>query len=294
MEASPFFLRYRIQKIMNTKITETKTTKTKTTETKPRENKVGESLLDDLCIVILAAGKGTRMKSDLPKVLHPVAGKSMVVHVVTCARKLSPNNIHVVIGHQGQLVKDEVSRHFTVNFVVQKELLGTGDAVKHALPFLAPGIKNVLVLCGDVPLIREDTLRGLLTTHRTNRAKLSVLAVNMENPTGYGRIVLDPGGEMIAIREESDATKTEKKITTINTGIYCFDKVFLEQAIELIRPDNKQAEFYLTDMVEIARSKREKISVRLMADPRQVIGVNSPNELEKVESLVQQIENELP
>ncbi len=261
--------------------------------TKIKETKMGENLMD-LSVVILAAGKGTRMKSDLPKVLHPVAGKSMVVHVANCARKLSPNNIHVVIGHQGQLVKDEVSRYFSVNFVIQKQLLGTGDAVKQVLPFLAPGIKNVLVLCGDVPLIREDTLRGLLTTHRTSGAKLSVLAVNMENPTGYGRIVLDPGGGMIAIREESDATKTEKQITTINTGIYCFDKIFLEQAIELIRPDNKQAEFYLTDLVEIARSKREKISVRLMADPRQVQGVNSPNDLEKIESVIQQIENELP
>ncbi|MCP3941695.1 MAG: NTP transferase domain-containing protein [Desulfobacteraceae bacterium] len=250
--------------------------------------------MDDLAIVILAAGKGTRMKSDIPKVLHEVAGKSMVVHVLNAARRLTRDNIHVVIGHQAQLVKDEVGRHFSVNFVIQKLLLGTGDAVKQALPFLAPEIKDVLVLCGDVPLIREDTLRQFLATHRTTCAKLTVLAVNLENPSGYGRIVLDQEGGVSSIREESDATREEKQITTINTGIYCFDRTFLEQAIELIKPDNNQAEFYLTDMVEIARSKREKIGVRLMVDPRQVIGVNSPKELEEAESLIQEIENELP
>ncbi len=250
--------------------------------------------MDDLAIVILAAGKGTRMKSDLPKVLHKVAGKSMVVHVLACARKLTRCNIHLVIGHQAQLVKQEVCQYFLVDFVIQTSLLGTGDALKQALPELVPKIKDVLVLCGDVPLIQEDTLRALLAAHRTTNAKLTVLAVNMENPTGYGRIILDSSGDMTSIREESDATNKEKQITTINTGIYCFDKTFLEEAIGLIRPDNNQAEFYLTDMVQIARSKREKISVQLMADPRQVIGVNSPNDLERVEALIQQIENELP
>jgi len=272
----------------------TKTTESETGETRIRDAEIDGKHLDDLAIVVLAAGKGTRMKSDIPKVLHPVAGKSMVVHVTGCAMELAPNNIHVVIGHKGKLVKDEVSRYFPVNFVIQKKMLGTGDAVRQTLPFLAPGIKNVLVLCGDVPLIKKDTLKTLLAIHRTTCAKISVLAVNMDNPTGYGRIIRDEKGDMIAIREESDATKNEKQIATINTGIYCFDKVFLEQSIELIRPDNNQAEFYLTDMVGIARSKREKISVRLMADPRQVIGVNSLNELEKVESLIGQIENELP
>jgi UDP-N-acetylglucosamine diphosphorylase/glucosamine-1-phosphate N-acetyltransferase len=250
--------------------------------------------MDDLAIVILAAGKGSRMKSDIPKVLHKVAGKSMVIHVLACARKLTQDNIFVVVGHKAQLVKDEVDRYFPVNFVNQKQLLGTGDAVKQALPSLAPGIQNVMVLCGDVPLIREDTLKDLLATHRSSQAKITVLAVKMKDPTGYGRVVLDPSGDMAAIREEADATREEKQIATINTGIYCFNRTFLEQAIELIRPDNNQAEFYLTDMVEIAKLKREKISVSLMADPRQVMGVNSLNDLEKVEFLIQQIENELP
>jgi bifunctional UDP-N-acetylglucosamine pyrophosphorylase/glucosamine-1-phosphate N-acetyltransferase/UDP-N-acetylglucosamine pyrophosphorylase len=269
---------------MNTNANDTKAGKTKNFKT----------LMDDLAIVILAAGKGTRMKSDLPKVLHRVGGKSMVMHVLACAGKLTQDHIYLVIGHKADLVKQEVSPYFSGNFVIQKRLLGTGDAVKQALPDLASGIKDVLVLCGDVPLIKESTLRDLLATHRNTHAKLTVLAVDMENPGGYGRIILDDSGDVAAIREEADATFQEKQITTINTGIYCFDRKFLEAAIGLLRPDNNQAEFYLTDMVEIARSKKEKISVRLMADPRQVIGVNSPHELERVESLIHAIENELP
>jgi UDP-N-acetylglucosamine diphosphorylase/glucosamine-1-phosphate N-acetyltransferase len=272
----------------------TKLQKNTPSGTKSMGTEIEASSLDDLAIVILAAGKGSRMKSDIPKVLHRVAGKSMVVRVLECAGKLTRNNLYVVIGHKAELVKDEINSHFPANFVIQKSLLGTGDAVKQALPSLEPGMKNVLVLCGDVPLIREDTLRDLLMTHADTRAKLTVLAVNLENPTGYGRVVLGPKGDMVAIREESDATSEEKQIKTINTGIYCFDKKFLEETIELIHPDNNQAEFYLTDMVGIAKSKGEKISVRLMADPRQVIGVNSLNELGKAEYLIREIENELP
>jgi UDP-N-acetylglucosamine diphosphorylase/glucosamine-1-phosphate N-acetyltransferase len=249
---------------------------------------------DELAVVILAAGKGTRMKSDLPKVLHRVAGKSMVVHVIETARNLTKDNIFLVVGHQAKLVEAEVSSCFSVNYVNQTSLLGTGDAVKQVLPYLPPGVKQVLVLCGDVPLIGAVTLTSVLATHGTNRAKITVLAVNMEDPTGYGRLVIDTSGGLISIREESDASLQEKQIKTINTGIYCFDRAFLEQAIPLIRPDNNQAEFYLTDMVEIARSKREKISVCLMKDSRQAMGVNSPNDLERVESLIQEIESELP
>jgi len=217
-----------------------------------------------------------------------------VVHVIQTARHLTQNNIFLVVGHKAALVEAEVSSHFFVNYVNQTSLLGTGDAVKQVLPHLPPSVKQVLVLCGDVPLIRSATLTSVLVTHRTDGAKITVLAVNMEDPTGYGRLVLDTSGEVMSIREESDASLQEKQIKTINTGIYCFDRDFLEQAIELIRPDNNQAEFYLTDMVEIARSKREKISVRLMKDSRQVMGVNSPNDLERVESLIQEIESELP
>jgi UDP-N-acetylglucosamine diphosphorylase/glucosamine-1-phosphate N-acetyltransferase len=263
-------------------------------ERKIIEPQILGNLQEDLAIVILAAGKGTRMKSDIPKVLHKVAGKSMVVHVIEAVRNLTQNNIFLVVGHQAPLVEAEVSPRFLVNYVKQTSLLGTGDAVKQVLPHLPSKVKQVLVLCGDVPLIQAATLTSVLVTHRTDRAKITVLSVNMQDPSRYGRVVLDASGGVMSIREESDATLQEKQIKIINTGIYCFDRTFLEEAIELIRPDNNQAEFYLTDMVEIARSKREKISVRLMKDSRQVMGVNSPYDLERVESLIQEIENELP
>jgi UDP-N-acetylglucosamine diphosphorylase/glucosamine-1-phosphate N-acetyltransferase len=258
------------------------------------ENQTINTRMNDLAIVVLAAGKGSRMKSDSPKVLHKVAKKSMVVHVLDSVRRLTQDNIYVVVGHKAQLVKDEVSQFYPVNFVFQKNLLGTGDAVKKALPELNPKVKDVLVLCGDVPLIQEPTLVDLIENHRETKAKISVLAVTLKNPSGYGRIVLDEKGDMICIREEADATKAEKQITIINAGIYCFDKVFIDKAIERISPDNNQAEYYLTDLVEIAKSQGEKITVQLMDDYRQVMGVNTLDELETAESLIQQIENELP
>lgn len=253
-----------------------------------------DTRINDLAIVILAAGKGSRMKSDKPKVLHRVAQKSMVAHVLDSAVGLTRGNIYVVVGHQAQRVKDEVSQFYPVNFVFQKNLLGTGDAVKQALPHLDPKVKDVLVLCGDVPLIKESTLVNLLENHRKTKAKISVLAVTVKNPFGYGRIVLNEKGDMTCIREEADATKAEKQIKTINAGIYCFEKIFIDKAIESIHPDNNQAEYYVTDLVEIARSRKEKISVVIMDDPKQVMGVNTLDELEKAESLIQQIENELP
>ncbi|MBC2705908.1 sugar phosphate nucleotidyltransferase [Desulfobacula sp.] len=243
---------------------------------------------NDVGVIVLAAGKGTRMKSDIAKVLHRVANKSMVVHVVKCAKKIARDNVIVVVSHQAQKVKDEVSKFFKVDYAVQEELLGTGDAVKVAIPGLKPSIKNVLVLCGDVPLIQESTLLYLMDGHKQNQAKASVLATDVDDPTGYGRIVLDQQNNMLCIKEEADATENEKKIKKVNAGIYCFDKKFLISVIDEIKPDNNQKEYYLTDVVEIARKRHEKIVVITMDDPRQVIGVNTLEELGKVECLVQQ------
>ncbi|NOX32347.1 MAG: NTP transferase domain-containing protein [Deltaproteobacteria bacterium] len=243
---------------------------------------------DDLAVIILAAGKGTRMKSDIAKVLHKVAGQSMVVHVVACASKIILDNIHVVIGYQGQKVKDEVNKFFKVDFAVQKELLGTGDAVKAAIPGLKPGIKDVLILCGDVPLIKENTLIRLVDGHRESRSKASVLATDVRDPKGYGRIISDKDNNMICIKEEADASESEKKIKKVNTGIYCFDKKFLISAIKEIKPDNNQTEYYLTDTIEIAQKMHEKITVITMNEPGQAIGVNTLEELAQAEYLIRQ------
>ena len=243
---------------------------------------------NDVGVVILAAGKGTRMKSDIAKVLHKVGGKCMIVHVIECARKIARDNVHVVVGHQAHEVKRKINKFFKVKFAMQEQLLGTGDAVKAAIPGLKPSIKDVVVLCGDVPLIQESTLKNMVDGHKKNQAKVSVLATDVDDPKGYGRIVLDEQNNMICIKEEADASETEKKIKKINAGIYCFDKKLLISVIAELKPDNSQKEYYLTDVIEIAQKRHEKILVITMDDPGQVIGVNTLEELEKAEYLIQQ------
>ena len=243
---------------------------------------------NDVGVVILAAGKGTRMKSDIAKVLHKVGGKCMIVHVIECARKITRDNVHVVVGHQAHKVKEEINKFFKVKFAMQEQLLGTGDAVKAAIPGLKSSIKDVVVLCGDVPLIQESTLKNMVEEHKKKQVKLSVLAIDLEDPTGYGRIVQDELNNMVCIKEEADASETEKKIKKINTGIYCFDKKLLISVIAELKPDNSQKEYYLTDVVEIAQKRHEKTVVITMDDPGQVIGVNTLEDLEKAEYLIQQ------
>ncbi|MFH2091367.1 MAG: sugar phosphate nucleotidyltransferase [Pseudomonadota bacterium] len=242
---------------------------------------------DDVAVIILAAGKGTRMKSEIAKVLHKVANKSMVVHVIESAAQIAPENIHIVVGHQAQSVKDEILKYYHPNFVLQQTLQGTGDAVKTALPHVNAKINTVLVLCGDVPLIQPKTLGDLVDGHMINQSKVTVLATQVENPTGYGRIVTGDDGRMLCIKEEADANEKEKHICKVNTGIYCFDCNFLRSSIHEILPNNMQSEYYLTDLIEIARKKEAKIVVVTMNDPDQVMGVNTLNELERAELLIQ-------
>ncbi len=241
---------------------------------------------NDVGIVILAAGKGTRMKSDKPKVIHKVAGKGMVVHVVETARKITHDNIYVVVGHKAGDVKREINKYFKVNFAEQKQLIGTGDAVKSSLTGIDPAIKDILVLCGDVPLIKEDTIKNLIIQHKQNRSLVSVLVIDVDDPNGYGRIILDDYNNLLCIKEEADATFDEKKIKKINTGIYCFDKKFLKSALDAISPDNNQAEYYLTDVIEIAQKKNKKILVVSMDDYNQVIGVNTVEQFNLIKKLI--------
>ncbi len=249
---------------------------------------------DDVGVVILAAGKGTRMKSDTAKVLHRVAQKSMIVHVVERAREIAPDNVHIVVGHQAEQVRDEVGRFYQVNFAYQKQLIGTGDAVKTAIPGLDSRIKDVLVLCGDVPLIKEKTLRELVEAHKKSRSGITVLATEIDDPRGYGRIVLDDHNLLLCIREEADATMAEKQIKKVNTGIYCFDKGLLISTLDEISPENSQGEYYLTDVIEIAQKKNQKITVVTTGDSSQVIGVNTLEELDRAEYLIQGLADELP
>ncbi|MDT8379782.1 MAG: NTP transferase domain-containing protein [Desulfotignum sp.] len=251
--------------------------------------------MDALSVIILAAGKGSRMKSDLPKVLHKVAGKPMIMHVIDCARQVVPvHQIHVVVGHQAEKVQQAVSSCYPVNFCMQQHLLGTGDAVKCALPALTSEIRDVVVLYGDVPMIQPETVINLVSSHRNSHAKVTILAADLDHPTGYGRVLQDQHNHVMTIREEADASEDEKKIKRINTGIYCFDRRFLTQALDLVKQDNQQAEFYLTDVVGIACRKNEKMAVKMVKDSGQVLGINTLGELEKTRIQAVSMQNELP
>ena len=248
---------------------------------------------DDVGAVVLAAGRGTRMKSDLPKVLHEINGKSMIHLVVSCAVSLLGRHVVVVIGHGGDLVRQAISRKFDVMFAWQKALLGTGDAVKAALPALPGGVGDVLVLCGDVPMIRRNTLADLVDFHRRESNDVSLFAVRIEDPTGYGRVILDEKGHLLAIREETDTTQAEKKNNLINSGIYCINKEFLLHAIEQIDSHNTQQEYYLTDIVGIAVASGKKAGCLLGDDPREIMGVNTLEDLRKVGACMAEKLNEL-
>lgn len=249
--------------------------------------------MNDIAVVILAAGKGSRMKSDLAKVLHTVAGKSMVNHVIDAALAVTLDHIHVVVGHQAQKVQGEIQKYHNVHFAFQKSLLGTGDAVRTVLPNLSKMIGHILVLCGDVPLIKQQTLLDLVTSHQTHGADLTVLAVNVEEPAGYGRIIKSKQGDLLAIREETDATLTEKKINLVNSGIFCFEKKFLESGIGQIQNNNCQREYYLTDLVEIAVQNRFKTFVKISSDAEQVMGVNTLEQLIRINTAYHEVSNEL-
>ncbi|WP_186441453.1 sugar phosphate nucleotidyltransferase [Desulfamplus magnetovallimortis] len=243
-----------------------------------------------VAVIILAAGKGSRMMSDLPKVVHEVHGRSMINRVLDCAVSLfDKKNIVVVIGHKWEQVKKNIDSAYScqISYALQKNLLGTADAVKCALPYLGDHIKHVLVLCGDVPLIRKETIASFFDHYISNNQELSVLAVDVESPGGYGRIVVDETDNFLAIREEADATFEEKKIQTINAGVYFISKKFLVEALDLIGSDNVQQEYYLTDLVSISRNLRKKAGYFMGNNSAEVMGVNTVDELRRVEHILE-------
>ena len=200
-----------------------------------------------LHVVILAAGQGSRMKSKLPKVLHPVAGKPMLQHVLDTANKLDAEGIHIVIGHGADQVKDTIKED--VNWCLQADQLGTGHAVAQAIDHI-PEDAQVLILYGDVPLTSQATLSQL--TALVNEKQLGLLTVDLENPTGYGRIVRNEDGDIEAIVEQKDASEEELMIPEVNTGILALQASVLHKFIPTLGNSNAQGEYYLTDIIEIA------------------------------------------
>lgn len=228
--------------------------------------------------IILAAGKGTRMKSDKAKVMHEVFFAPMLHHVIKALEPLDPEDIVVVTGHQAQLVEDTL-QGFPVRFARQERQLGTAHAVMAAEPLFKAFGGTVLIICGDTPLVRSPTLQGMLAAHHGAGAQLTVMTTVMTDPVNYGRIVTDDKGQLLRIVEEKDASPAEKEICEINAGIYCVDGSFLFNGLREVGSDNRQGEFYLTDLVAVARARGLEAGRYTCKDPIEVLGVNSPAEL---------------
>jgi bifunctional UDP-N-acetylglucosamine pyrophosphorylase / glucosamine-1-phosphate N-acetyltransferase len=242
-------------------------------------------------VAILAAGQGTRMKSALPKVLHSVAGRSLVERVVRTARALSPTTVTLIIGHKADLVRHHLADQPDLQFALQEPQLGTAHAVQQAEPLLAGRQGTLLLLSGDVPLLRAATVQQLLEMHTRAGAAATVLSAIVERPYGYGRIVRRDGG-IARIVEERDASPEERKIREINSGIYAFDLAILFDALRGIASQNAQGEYYLTDLVAIYRRRKLPVETLVIDNPQEIRGINSRTELAEVSRIVRQTKNE--
>jgi bifunctional UDP-N-acetylglucosamine pyrophosphorylase/glucosamine-1-phosphate N-acetyltransferase len=241
----------------------------------------------NLTLLILAAGKGTRLKSTLPKVLHQLAGKSLIEHVIEAARPLGPSATCVVVGYEAGRVQHALS-HLTLQFAIQEPQLGTGHAVQVAGAFWKPNEGDLLVLSGDVPLISTQTLQRTLDQHTQSGNSVTLLSTRLEDPAGYGRVVRSIGGDVERIVEHKDATNEQRRILEINTGIYCFAVADLAQIIDKLSAENSQKEYYLTDCVGLLRKQNKRVGAVVCEDPSEVSGINSRAELADLERIVRQ------
>lgn len=238
--------------------------------------------MDNLFAVVLAAGKGTRMKSSLYKVLHPVCGKPMVDHVVGNMETLGAKEIVTVVGHGAEMVKDTLGDRST--YVVQEEQLGTAHAVQQAERALEGREGTTIVICGDTPLITPATIEQLMQTHKEAGAKATILTAIVEDPTGYGRILRGSDDLVTGIVEQKDATPEQQKVQEINSGTYCFDNKALFEALKKVDNNNSQGEYYLTDVISILKEQGEAIAAFAAADADELLGVNDRVALSQAES----------
>ena len=241
--------------------------------------------------MVLAAGKGTRMKSQVPKVLHGISGFSLIERVLRTADALAPASITLVVGHGADEVKGSLSSRANVQFVVQEQQLGTGHALLQARPLLEEKSGVVILLSGDVPLLTSNTLRSLIETHTQCEAAATVVTANMPRPFGYGRIVRT-NGRIAKIVEERDASPAQKKITEINSGIYAFDLAPLFGALDSVGTSNNQGEYYLPDLVAIYRKQKRTVATWTVEHAEEIRGINSRTELAEVSAMVRQQKNE--
>jgi len=247
-----------------------------------------------LSAVVLAAGEGTRMRSRVPKVLHPLCGRPMLLHVIDTLVELPLERIVVVVGHQAETVtktlQNELVTDIPVEFVEQRVPRGTGDATSVALTAFSDAVDDddVIVLSADIPLLRADTLAVLATEHRLADSAATLLTAELDDPTGYGRIVRDARGTVERIVEQSDGNPEELAIREVNPSIYCFRRAFLAPALRRVSPENAQGEYYLTDVVEVLRSTGHSVLAVPAADATETLGVNDRAQLAAAEALLRE------
>ena len=242
-------------------------------------------------IVILAAGKGTRMKSAVPKVLHPAGGLPLIEHVLRAADALKPATTVLVVGHLAAQVQEALSKRPGLRFALQEPQLGTGHALLQAEPHLAGATGTVVLLSGDVPLLRAETLADLVQRHESAGAAATVLTARVSGPHEYGRIVRE-NGRIAAIVEHKDATPAQRAIDEVNSGIYAFALEPLFDALRSIGSANAQGEYYLPDLVGIYRARGKVVETVMLDDPRQILGVNSRRELADVSAILKTTKND--
>ena len=239
----------------------------------------------DCAALLLAAGQGTRMKSELAKVLHTVAGKTMIRYVLEAVQAVAPARIVMVIGHQADAVRRELIGE-RVEFVVQAERLGTGHAALMAKERFAGFTGTIVVLNGDTPLLRSSTLARFIAYHRGEGASGSVLSAELDDPVGYGRIVRDERGAFLRITEHKDASDDVRSIREINSGIFCFESADLFGALGKVERRNVQGEYYITDVMEILRREGKRVGVWLCDQGEEVLGINTVEQLQAAERLM--------
>lgn len=245
-------------------------------------------------VIILAAGKGKRMNNPyLAKVMALLNGKPLIDYVLDSVQKIDTDKIFLVIGFQKESVIEFVSSKNIKNlfFIEQKEQLGTGHAVAQVDPYLNGWKGNILILAGDVPLIKFETLKKLIDLHLETMSDLSVLSAKISNPFGYGRIIRNPDGSFCKIVEEKDADENQKKINEVNSGVYVVKSDLLFETLKELKNDNNQKEYYLTDIVELYRQKNKKVESFMIADQEEIFGINSQQDLLEAERIIKEIKS---